>query len=207
MRAYISFMFELNLSLFKELPAVNDFSFNKHDVQLGHTYLHPSPMYWFRQSAHFFFFPLKSPFLQLSALFDQKIAESQECGRIESQLADWIVALSQAALSGRSFGRIKKWWMPSPYFWTARSWPQQKAGKAKKETQWFTDQAGENRREGECHSAPTDSHRCKAVLRLLLSSFLLHSFFFLPWYLEEASSLEKFMEGNYHLMVITRFCD
>lgn len=41
----------------------------------------------------FFFFFSKSPFLQVSAFFSPKIAESRECDRIESQLADWIVFL------------------------------------------------------------------------------------------------------------------
>lgn len=43
-------------------------------------------------SLHRFF--TESPFLQLSAFFSLKIAESLECGRIGSQPADWIVFCS-----------------------------------------------------------------------------------------------------------------
>lgn len=76
----------------------------------------------------------KKTFLQLSALFSPKIAESRECGRIESVLADWIVFCS---ISG--YIKRQKLWtykksdgclllMSEP----ACSWPQQKTGKAKK---------------------------------------------------------------------------
>lgn len=47
----------------------------------------------------------ESPFLQLSAFFSPKIAESRECGRIESQLADWIVFCS---ISG-CIKRLRLW--------------------------------------------------------------------------------------------------
>lgn len=83
---------------------------NKHCIQLAHTYLHLSRMHWVTQyaavfiPAFFFFFP-KSPFLQLSAFFSPKIAESRECGRIESQLADWIVFCS---ISG-CIKRLRLW--------------------------------------------------------------------------------------------------
>lgn len=57
-------------------------------------------------SLHFiFFFSPNSPFLQLSAFFSPKIAESRECGRIESQLADWIVFCS---ISG-CIKRLRLW--------------------------------------------------------------------------------------------------
>lgn len=70
----------------------------------------------------------------------------------------WLIglssALSQTALSSRGFGRIKRWWMPPPSFWTALSWRQQKAGKAKKKKgrDWFTDLAGKSSRADECYS-------------------------------------------------------
>ena len=83
---------------------------NKQCIQLAHTYLHPSRMHWVTQYAAvfipaFFFFSPKSPFLQLSAFFSLKIAESRECGRIESQLADWIVFCS---ISG-CIKRVRLW--------------------------------------------------------------------------------------------------
>lgn len=82
---------------------------NKHCIQLAHTYLCLTRMHWVTQYAAifitaFFFFP-KIPFLQLSAFFSQKIAESRECGRIESQLADWIVFCS---ISG-CIKRLRLW--------------------------------------------------------------------------------------------------
>lgn len=132
----------------------------------------------------------KKTFLQLSALFSPKIAESRECGRIESVLADWIVFCS---ISG--YIKRKKLWtykksdgclllMSEP----ACSWPQQKTGKAKKKrkTRWFTDQASESRGEDECHSTFTDSQRCKRrALTASASSFLS------PWSSEGACGLAK----------------
>lgn len=92
--------------------------------------------------------------------------------------------------------------MPPPYVWTARSWPQQKVEKGKKK-QWFTVQAGKSREPG-CHSAPTDSCRCKAGFCLLIFSSFFVCYSFSSHGVKNAK-LGEIIEGNYRLLEITRF--
>lgn len=163
-----------------------------------------------RSWIHFWILLSESPFLQLSALFSPKIAESQECGRVESQLADWIVFCSIS-------GCIKQ-----PRLWTYKkvmdasslrldrselTSAEGRKGKKKeweRERLWFTDQAGERREEDECQSAPTaDSHRCKAAPSLLLSAVrhCFHMMFGCNVHLEEITELA----GNHKMLWLASF--
>lgn len=104
-RALINFVFMLNHSPFKE-PPLGKLCPSQQTLYSTCTYLPASiPNALSHAVCIFFFFFPKSPFLQLSAFFSPKIAESRECGRIESQLADWIVFCS---ISG-CIKRLRLW--------------------------------------------------------------------------------------------------
>lgn len=141
MRALINFLFMLNHSLFKERPPGKLFPISTNIVFKLPTLtcIHPKcidsgSMQLLFSSLSFSFFFFQKPLSATLCIF-----QSENSG-ITGMWQDWIsagwldclFALSQAALSGRGFGRIKRWWMPPPYVWTAPSWPQQKPGKAKK---------------------------------------------------------------------------
>lgn len=110
MRVLINFVFMLKRSLFKERPPGKLF-LSQQTLCLTCPCLPVSIPNVLTQAIRSYCFHLcififsKSPFLQLSALFSPKIAESQECDRIESQLADWIVFCS---ISG-CIKRLRLW--------------------------------------------------------------------------------------------------
>ncbi len=151
------------------------------------------------------FFP-KAPF---SAFFCPKIAESRECGRIESQPADWIVFCSISGCIKRPRLWMNKKVMDASSLRLDRaeltSAEGRKGKKKKRDCDLLTRLV---KAEGRMNATQLPRLTARDVKKRSHCSSVCHfASLFSSVMFGKNMQLGEITEGNYHSLEITRFCD
>lgn len=200
------------ISLFKEQPPGKLFpSQQTLCFTCPYFYLRLSQMYQLRQYAATVFvsasfFP-KTPFCNSLHFSIQKIAESQEYGRIKSQLADWIVFCSISGCIKRlRLWTYKKLMDASPLRLDRSELTSAEGKKGKKKDCDLLTRPVEAERRINATQLPqltaTDVKKCSHCFSVCLSASLFFSMMF-----RRNMQHGEITEDNYHSLEIIRFCD